>query len=208
LKEFGMAGIEVGQRAPSFRLPAGHGGDIGPDDYRGRSSLIVWFTKGMACPFCRTQMSQLARGYPRLKAAGAEVLQVSPTKPERARFYARNFPIPFPYLCDPDYEIHRAWGLGVRSHSMLWYAKLMYEVTKMPMPPPAEIGDPRATLAERPALFHDTDMGFFVLDREGVVRYKQAGHYMTEHGVRQIPSADEIVRTLEQCEGRPGASTG
>ena len=57
----------------------------------------------------------------RLKAAGAEVIQVTPTKLERARFYVKNFPIPFPYLCDPDLTVHRAWGLGVRSHSLLWY---------------------------------------------------------------------------------------
>ena len=51
----------------------------------------MWFTKGMACPFCRTQMSQLARGYAQIKALGAEVLQVTPTRPERARFFAKNY---------------------------------------------------------------------------------------------------------------------
>src|SRR5215475_15970195 len=79
-----MAGIAVGQNAPSFRLPAGHGGEVGSEDYLGRSNLIVWFAKGMGCPFCRALMSQLARGDPRRKQAGAEVPQVTPTKPERA----------------------------------------------------------------------------------------------------------------------------
>jgi alkyl hydroperoxide reductase subunit AhpC len=169
---------------------------VGIDDYRGRNKLVVWFTKGMGCPFCRTQMSQLARGYPRIKEAGAEVLQVTPTKPERARFYARNFPIPFPYLCDPDYAVHRTWGLDVRSHSLAWYAKTMYAVSKMPKPAPAEIGDPKTSLAEAPSMLHDVDMGVFVLDREGVVRYKRAGSYGTETGVREIPTVDEIVATL------------
>jgi peroxiredoxin len=102
-----MPEVEVGQPAPSFRLIAGQGGEIGPADYRGKSNLVIWFTKGMACPFCRTQMSQFARGMGRLKAAGAELIQVTPTKPERARFYVKNFPIPFPYLCDPDLSVHR-----------------------------------------------------------------------------------------------------
>jgi len=194
-----MAGIEVGQPAPSFRLPAGHGAEIGTEDYRGRRLLIVWFTKGMACPFCRTQMSQLARGYPQLQAAGAEVLQVTPTPPPRARFYAQNFPIPFPYLCDPDYAVHRAWGLGVRSHSLAWYAKTFYAASKAPQPPPAEIGEVKMPLRELPALLHDSDMGLFVVDREGVVRYKHASAYMTEHGLNTIPSVDELVRELERC---------
>ncbi|MGH7278894.1 MAG: peroxiredoxin-like family protein [Candidatus Rokuibacteriota bacterium] len=193
-----MAGVEIGQKAPPFRLPAGQGGEIGPEDFRGRNSVIVWFTKGMGCAFCRSHMSQLARGYPRLKAAGAEVLQVTPTKPERARFYAQNFPIPFPYLCDPDLQVHRAWGLGVRSHGPAYYAKVLYASSKMPKPPPAEIGDPKTPLRELPAIMRDTDMGFFVLDRDGIVRFRQAAAYATEKGVSEIPSVDEIVTTLER----------
>jgi peroxiredoxin len=193
-----MAAIEVGQKAPPFRLPAGHGAEIGTEDYRDRNSLVVWFTKGMGCPFCRTQMSQLARGYARLREAGAEVLQVTPTQPERARFYAKNFPIPFPYLCDPDYAVHRAWGLDVRSHSLAWYAKTFYTASKIPKPPPAEIGDPKTALREVPSLLQDSDMGFFVLDRHGVVRFKQTAAYVGEQGFNTIPGVDDIVRQLEQ----------
>lgn len=193
-----MAGVEIGQRAPDFRLPSGHGGEVGPADYRGRSSLIVWFTKGMACPFCRTQMSQLARGYPQIKALGAEVLQVTPTRPERARFFAKNFTIPFPYLCDPDYRVHRQWGVGVRSHSLAWYAKMFHAASKMPHDPPAEIGNPKSTLRELPRMLDDSDMGFFVLDRDGVVRYTLSGSYVHGQGSRKIPTMDEITRELQR----------
>jgi peroxiredoxin len=193
-----MPGVEVGQKAPSFRLPAGQGREIGPDDYRGKSNLIVWFTKGMACPFCRTQMSQLARGYPRVKEAGAEVLQVTPTPPERARFYAQNFRIPFPYLCDPDYAVHRTWGLDVRSHSLPWYAQKLYGAMTMPAPPAADIGNPKPTLREMPGNLYDSDMGFFVIDRDGIVRYKHAEAYVTDKGLNTIPSLDEITRQLER----------
>jgi peroxiredoxin len=194
-----MTPIEVGQPAPSFRLPAGHGAEVGTEDYRGRSHLVVWFTKGMACPFCRTQMSQLARGYPRLQAAGAEVLQVTPTQPQRARFYAGNFPIQFPYLCDPDYTVHRAWGLDVRSHSLAWYAKTFYNGSRMTHPPTPEIGEPKMALRELPKLLQDSDMGFFVVDRQGLVRYRHISPYVSAQGFNVIPSVDEIVRQLEQC---------
>lgn len=194
--------VEIGQRAPAFCLPSGQGREIGPEDYRGRQSLIVWFTKGMACPFCRTQMSLLARGYARLKALGAEILQVSPTKPERARFYAQNFPIPFPYLCDPGYRVHHEWGLDVRSHTLAWYARTLYGATKMTMPQ-AEIGNPSPTLAEMPKNLHDSDMGLFILDREGIVRYKLAGAYMDGQAARELPGIDEIVRELERCGPPP-----
>ena len=118
-----MALIEVGQRAPSFRLPSGQGPERGLDEFRGRSHVIVWFTKGMGCPFCRSQMSQLARGYERIRSLGADVLQITPTTPGRAAFYVRNFTLPFVYLCDPDYSVHRQWGVAGRAHSPGWYAQ-------------------------------------------------------------------------------------
>ena len=193
-----MAEVEVGRQAPTFRLPAGQGGEIGPADYRGRSNLVVWFTKGMACPFCRTQMSQFARGLGRLKAAGAEVIQVTPTKLERARFYVKNFPIPFPYLCDPDLTVHREWGLGVRSHSLLWYLQKFQAGSKMTMPE-AEIGTPKTNFAELPSVLRDTDSAMFVLDRQCIVRYRNSGAYMSEHGLREMPSLDEILRPLQEA---------
>jgi peroxiredoxin len=199
----------IGQTPPGFRLPSGQGPDIGLEDYRGRKHLVVWFTKGMACPFCRTNMSQLARGYDRMKALNAEILQVTPTPPDRAQFYVKNFPIPFPYLCDPEYRVFADWGVAVHSHSPLWYAKMAVAVARMPPPPTSDLGEPPVTLPEKLRLFHDNDMGFFILDRSGVVRYALSGTYMDAQGTRQIPSNDEIVRELERCEreaptpGRP-----
>ena len=197
--------MRIGETPPTFTLPSGQGGDIGLADYRGRKNLVIWFTKGMACAFCRTQMSQLARGYERIKALNAEIVEVTPTKPDRARFYVKNFPIPFPYLCDPDYRVFKDWGLDVRSHSPLWYAKMAVGAARMEKPK-SDLGEPSVTLPEMAQLFHDNDMGFFVLDRAGVVRYTLSGSYMAMHGPRQLPSIDEIVQELEQCDrGTPGA---
>ena len=194
-----MSGLSIGEVAPSFRLPSGQGADIGPEDYRGRSNLIVWFTKGMACSFCRSHMSQIARGYPRFREMKAEVLEVTPTKPDRAKMYVSHFRIPFPYLCDPQFEVSRAWGLDKRSHSIGWYAKGFMQMKRTPKPP-NDFGDFEPTLREVPGLASDTDMGFFILDRNGVVRYSLSGSYVAEQGVRQIPTNEEIVRELQRCE--------
>lgn len=37
----------VGMPAPLFRLPTAQGADVGPDDYRGRRNLVLWFSKGL-----------------------------------------------------------------------------------------------------------------------------------------------------------------
>lgn len=193
-----MTTATFGERAPTLRLPSGEGREIGLDDYRGRNTVIVWFTKGMACAFCRQQMSQVARGYPRFQAQGAEILEITVTTPDRARFYVDKFKIPFPYLCDPDYQARRAWGLDARSHSVAWYARTLYAGLKV-QEPPSDFGAVKTQLGELPRMITDDDMGFFIVDRSGVVRYALSGSYVGDGGVRQIPGNDEISRELERC---------
>ncbi len=194
-----MKGLQVGQVAPSFRLPSGQGSEVSPDDYRGRRNVIVWFTKGMGCAFCRQHMTQLVRGYPTFQALDAEILEVTPTPLERARMYASKFNIPFPYLSDPKYQVRRSWGLDVRSHSIGWYAAALYHGLKAP-DQPSDFGKVQPSLGEFPSLLTDEDMGFYILDTNGVVRYTLAGSYDDGKGARQIPSNEEIVRELKRCE--------
>ena len=193
-----MAQIEVGQVAPSFRLPSGQGPEVALEDYRGKKNVIVWFTKGMACPFCRQQMSQLARGHGEFAARDAEIVEVTNSTPDRARVYAQKFALRFPYLCDPDHSVRRAWGVEMRSHGPLYYAKTFYNGMTSAKPETDYPGEP-FKLNEVPSLLADEDMGFFIVDKQGVVRYTLGGKYFTRTGPRQIPSNAEILQELDRC---------
>ena len=193
-----MAVIAIGQPAPSFRLPSGQGPEVALEDFRGKKNVIVWFTKGMACPFCRQQMSQLARSYGEFAARDAEIVEVTNSTPERARVYAQKFGLRFPYLCDPDYRVRQAWGLGVRSHGPLYYVTTFYKGMTAPKVETEFVGEP-FKVTEIPKLLTDEDMGFFIVDKQGVVRYALGGQYFTQAGLRQIPSNAEILRELDRC---------
>jgi peroxiredoxin len=188
----------IGEQARSFRLPSAQGGEVGLDDYRGHKAVVLWFTKGMACPFCRQQMSQLARAYARIQERGGEVVEVTNSTPARAQFYARRFTLPFPYLCDPEYRVRREWGLDKRSHGAAYYAKTLLAGMKAPSPP-SDFGDFKPALGELPGLLADEDMGVFIVDRGGTVRYALAGPYFTAAGPNALPGPEEIVRELERC---------
>jgi peroxiredoxin len=193
-----MAIPKVGESARPFRLPAAQGGEVGLDDFKARHAVILWFTKGMGCPFCRQHMSQLARAYPRIRERQGEVVEVTTTPLGRAQAYARQFTLPFPYLCDPEYRVYREWGLSKRAHGPGYYVKMLMAGSTM-VPPPSDFGTVKPTLRELPRVLADDDMGFFIVDRAGIVRYAVAGSYGTEAGVRPIPDPDEIVRELERC---------
>ncbi|HXH83315.1 MAG TPA: redoxin domain-containing protein [Candidatus Tectomicrobia bacterium] len=199
-----MGDTMVGQRAPSFRLPSAQGPEAGPEDYRGRN-LILFFAKGMACGFCRQKMTQLSRGLPRFRELGAEILQIAPTPLDRGRFYARNFQLPFPYLCDPEYRAYAVYGIGRRKTSLVARAKAFY--AGMTMPEPAnDWPSVKPSLKELSRVVEDDDLGFFVVDRGGMIRYATTGSYVIVEGgkfvgMRPIPSNEEIARELERCEG-------
>lgn len=204
-----MSAIQIGQKAPSFRLPAAQGGEVGVDDYRGRSNLILFFAKGMGCGFCRQKMSQLARGVARFRALETEIAMVTPTPLARGQFYARNFQLPYPYLCDPDYRIYRVYGLGVRPHSFAWKTRVALRAHAMPQPE-NDFGPAKPSVAELGRLLNDDDLGFFILDKEGIVRAATHGAYFSFEGTKPvgmqpIPSNDEIAAELERCRSANAA---
>lgn len=195
-----MSGLSVGQPAPGFRLPSAQGPEVALEDFRGRKNVIVWFTKGMACVFCRQHMSQLSRAYDEIRKRDAEVLEISPSTPEKGRLYAAKYKLPFPYLCDPADQARRNWHIEARKRGPGWYVTGL--VLGMTAKPPAnDYGVEGPGPGEIPGLLRDDDMGFFIVDRAGTIRYAYTGSYVEGQKplqIRPIPANDEILRELDR----------
>jgi hypothetical protein len=148
-------------------------------------------------------MSQIARGYDKFQSLSAEVLEIGLSTPDRARLYAQKFPIPFPYLCDPDYRVRREWRLGDRRHTLRWYVSNALKEIRLEEPR-SDFGALGTTPGDFAVKLYDVDMGFFIVDREGIVRYSLAGAYgdFDTMQLRAIPSNDEIVRELERLSAQ------
>src|SRR2546426_1848583 len=63
-------------------------------------------------------MAQVRLGYPEFQKRNAEVLQVTHSTVTEATRYAKFFPMPFPYLCDPDRVAHERYGLELVDMSL------------------------------------------------------------------------------------------
>ena len=89
-------------------------------------------------------------------------------------------------------------------NSIGWYARALYTGFKAPEPP-SDFGKLHPSFGEMPKLVADEDMGFFILDKNSVIRFALAGSYIVQTpptgpvASRAIPSNDEIVRELERC---------
>jgi peroxiredoxin len=102
----------VGQMAPVFALPSLRGAMVDLASYRGRRNVVVWFSRGFTCPFCRVYTDGMRAGYQALRNADTEIIQVAPNLLESARRFFAQSPLPFPFVCDPDKRLYAVYGLG------------------------------------------------------------------------------------------------
>lgn len=101
-----------GDPAPDFELPAADtDGRVALAEYRRRGPVLLTMLRGLYCPFCRRQISQLRPTSEVLRAAGIALLGVVIASPERSRRYFRHFPSSFPLAAAPDRTLHRAYRL-------------------------------------------------------------------------------------------------
>ena len=111
----GRPRLQPGDRAPDFVLPAAdREGEISLTEYRGRTPLLLALFRGLYCPFCRRQMTQLNRTAEWLTRDGIATLAVVATPAARARQYFRYRPLRFPVAADPDLDTHHAYGFWER----------------------------------------------------------------------------------------------
>jgi peroxiredoxin len=107
----------IGEKAPDFRLAAASGGDIALSDFLGRKNLLLWFSKGLFCPFCRRNKARLSQAYPQFQSSDAEILQITHNTMDEANLYFRNYHLVTPYLCDPDRQVHLRYGIPLEKRA-------------------------------------------------------------------------------------------
>jgi len=98
--------------APVFALPSLRGALVDLASYRGRRNVVVWFSRGFTCPFCRVYTDGMRAGYEALRTADTEVIQVAPNLLDSARRFFAQSPLPYPFVCDPDKRLYAVYGLG------------------------------------------------------------------------------------------------
>jgi putative peptide zinc metalloprotease protein len=181
----------VGRAAPEFRLASAQGGEIGPQDYRGAKRVVLWFSKGLFCPFCRRNMAQLGLRYPEIQAMQAEVLQVTHNTLEEARGYLKHYPMKFPYLCDAERTVHERYGVTLTGIGLGGFlasgAAVMADFVLKGQTTPAPIPFMKRYAGQ------DAAQAVFILDRDGLVR---AEHRLGPNA--PLPSAAELIKELEK----------
>lgn len=101
----------VGHKLPDFLLADSEGHLVSLESYLERGPLVISFNRGPWCDYCGLELRALARAYPYIAAAGADVVSVTPELGLHARHLQAKHSLPFTVLTDVD--LMYAFSLGL-----------------------------------------------------------------------------------------------
>ena len=198
------SGALVNQPAPLFELRTIQGHTVSLADYRGKKNVILWFSRGFTCNFCRTHMNDMTLNYEAVQKIDTEIIQVAPNLMYTAQSYFPPQSPPYPFICDPDKRLFAVYSLGDRGvleatkNTVISFTLPFTESVK------AGVETIRASWVDTmnrnflQRLQHHAltamEQGVFVIDREGIIRHRQILAALDE-----IPSAEALVNLTLHC---------
>jgi peroxiredoxin Q/BCP len=104
-----MTRLSPGDPAPDFTLQTDKGESLSLADLRGRKVVLYAYPAAMT-PGCTTQACDFRDSLGSLKAAGFEVVGISPDSPAKLAQFRERDAITFPLVSDPDKSVLTAYG--------------------------------------------------------------------------------------------------
>jgi peroxiredoxin len=101
---------QVGEQLPEFPLTTLDGERVSSRVLVGRPRVILFY-RGTWCPFCMTQVRELAARYRELERRGVGVALVSPQRADESADLATRFDVPMDFFIDTGGEASRALDL-------------------------------------------------------------------------------------------------
>ena len=113
LSETGIGGRarQVGDQAPEIILPDARGNSFEVATLLAKGPVVVTFYRGGWCPYCNLELKAYQAVLPRIAAAGASLVAISPEKPDDSLSTAEKNALTFPVLSDVGQKVGKAFGL-------------------------------------------------------------------------------------------------
>jgi peroxiredoxin Q/BCP len=104
-----MTRLAPGDPAPDFTLSTDAGETLSLSDLRGRKVVLYAYPAAMT-PGCTKQACDFRDSLASLKAAGYEVVGISPDRPDKLAKFRDRDAITFPLVSDPERVVLNAYG--------------------------------------------------------------------------------------------------
>ena len=102
--------LEPGNKAPDFSGLDQNGIKISLKDYKGKKVALYFYPEDDT-PTCTVQACNLRDNFSALKAAGFDIIGVSPDDVESHKKFKNKFQLPFTLIADPKHTIINRYGV-------------------------------------------------------------------------------------------------
>ncbi|WNB91582.1 thioredoxin-dependent thiol peroxidase [Bacillus sp. NEB1478] len=105
--------IEIGTKAPDFKLPASNGQEVQLSDFKGKNVVLYFYPKDMT-PGCTTQACDFRDMHEKFENQNTVILGVSPDPLSRHDKFIEKHGLPFVLLADEENkaaELYEVWKL-------------------------------------------------------------------------------------------------
>ena len=102
--------LEIGQKAPTFKLKSQTGEEHSLKDYKGKKVVLYFYPKDMT-PGCTTQACDFRDHHARIKKKKSVVFGISKDSLARHEKFAEKYELPFDLLSDEDGAVCKAYDV-------------------------------------------------------------------------------------------------
>lgn len=171
-KRMPAPGLKIGEKAPDFSLSNAFGKMVKLSDELRKGPVVLVFYRGAWCPLCNLHLRTLQQSLPQLKRHGAQLLTVTPQKPDRSAKQLTEKDFEFETLSDSDSQVMKDYKLyfELSDELLAVYHKLDIDLE-------AYNGKGRTVLPVP---------GSFVIDQDGIIQAMEA---QTDYTKRMEPAA-------------------
>jgi peroxiredoxin len=175
--------LKVGDRAPDFTLPDATGKNVKLSELLARGPIVVTWYRGGWCPYCNIALRGFHKSLPEIRAAGANLVAISPETPDNSLSTAEKNHLDFQVLSDHGSKVARAYGVS-------------YKIPKVI----ADQFKGRLDLAK----YNGDDSGelplgvTYVIDRDGIIRYA-----FIDADYRKRAEPSDVLAALRGLDKKP-----
>jgi peroxiredoxin len=103
--------LKAGAKAPDFTLKNSDGKPTHLSDLLKKGPVLLTWYRGGWCPYCNIALTALAEKSPEIKAAGGQLVALTPELPDHAEETAKKNKLPFEVLSDIGNKVAREYGI-------------------------------------------------------------------------------------------------
>ncbi|NLR92845.1 peroxiredoxin-like family protein [Flammeovirga agarivorans] len=101
----------IGDIAPNFTLKNAVGENVSLSSYLEKGAVILTWYRGGWCPYCNLTLHRLQQELPNFKAAGANLLALTPEVPDKSLSTSEKHQLDFEVLSDIDNQVGKEYGI-------------------------------------------------------------------------------------------------